>query len=434
MRCIHPRHKVIYDAYSGELREITFPCGHCAACIHNQADSWAIRLQETAAHCDGFIYDTLTLRDDVLQWIDVSDAFLNGFVELTDELSHFLFDSGYKHTAYSSSLWESRLPYLDKHVVSDWLKRGRDNYFKFHHKRCDLRYFCLLEYGPKWSRPHVHLVAFGVNYADWVRFWAKPWRVDFGFTSTHYIRRGQKNSQRSRECISRYIVKYINKGSFEVPTVKAGLLPRAWRVISHGIGKEYLNSSRFDWIKIPKFQSYKAETAFHLSPVVKPRLHNGKWVLWKYYRKVERLHPSRVVGFSLTRDEISSLTSYSDEHGFMHALPRYYKECLLGRSPNLLKYEIQNSLLADACQRRDKEISRIAANLKCGQTCGVSSPSDLVSLLGRGRYLASYLFDVIQENQARLDEQRCFDKLNNHFNRIKRYNPSTSSFNRNLIC
>ena len=48
--------------------------------------------------------------------------------------------------------------------------------------RCSAKWFAALEYGPKWARPHVHIAVFNVSRADWVRFWAKPWRQEMGFT------------------------------------------------------------------------------------------------------------------------------------------------------------------------------------------------------------------------------------------------------------
>lgn len=435
MRCVHPRHKWIYDAYSGEKREITFPCGHCAACLSNLADSWAIRLNETAAHEPGFIYDTLTLRDSALDWVDVSDAFYNGYVELTDELRHYLLDSGYKHIPYSSSVWEARLPFLEKSRVSDWLKRGRDNFRSHYGYSPKLRYLCLLEFGPKWSRPHVHLLAFGVSFADWKRFWASVWELEFGFTDTKYVRCDWKNSRRSRECISRYVSKYINKGSFDVCTVKAGLLPKAWRVISHGIGKEYLENARFDWLKDIKFQLYRSEKRYYTRICVSPRFWKNRWCLYPFKERHPRVCPERVAGFFLNKDQLSCFTLYVDEHGFNHPMPRYYVYKLLGREPNLLKYEVQNSLLEDARLRRDSEISRIASDIKCGLSCREGSEAEISSLLASTRYLASYLLDAFETNKARMEAKGAFIRLTNHYKRAYNYSHSPfTMYNRVLNC
>lgn len=429
MKCIHPRHKKYYDAYSGEEKVLTFPCGHCAACLHNIAESWSVRLIETAAHKPYFIYDTLTLRDENLEWIDVSDAFVNGFVQSNEEIAHHLFDSGYAHIPCCESYYDARVPFLSKSVVSDWVKRGRDAFRSFYHKSSKMRLFAVLEYGPKWSRPHVHLLAFDVEYADWVRFWAKPWRRDFGFTKTKCIYRGLNAGKKSRDCIAHYVTKYINKGAFDVPFVKAGLQPRPWRVISHGIGKEYLSSSRFDWLNTPlnfylKFQvSRKPAFVFSVSDSCFYKVHIKQPVL--------KHNPN----FSLTKSQLVSLTTYCDDSGFYHPLPRYYREKLLGREPNYLKYEIQTCLLQDAEQRRDQEISRIASVIERSRACESQPSSSLLGLPLCSRYLAAYIYDVTCENEARLAEKRCFDKLRNHYKRPLVYNSnSTSSFNRVLNC
>lgn len=420
MKCIHPRHKTIFDTYSGEARHIIFPCGRCAACLKNVSDSWSIRLIEECKVGKGFIYDTLTLRDDMLEWIDVSDAFLNGFVELDDNCCHHLFDSGYKHVAYSTQFSDARVPYLSKSVVSDWFKRGRDACRIFHKRKfgkdskCDLKYFAVLEYGPKWSRPHVHLLAFGVSFEDWVRFWAKPWRRDFGFTKTKWIPKNKKNHQKSRECISHYVTKYINKGFFEVPLVKAGLQPRPWRCISKGIGENYLQSERFVWLGAPRFQFYK-----HCYSRVIYRRWN--LVCGGYYNAVEKFTSFHVEGFKLDLSQLNSLVSYCDSNGFFYPLPRYYRERLLGRRANLLKYEVQNFISKDLELRRDQEISRIAASLERGRTCKFGSTTYEVGVSGSPLYLASLIFDAQQENKARMDEVGCFSKLKNHYLRPIRY-------------
>lgn len=431
MKCPYIRSRRYYDPYSGEERVSFFPCGHCAACLHNEQDSWAIRLNETAAHEPGFVYDTLTLRDDALEWVDCSDAILNGYVSLSDDLEHFLFGSGYKHQPYNDSLWDAALPYLSKSVVSDWFKRGRDACRKFHHAPCNLRYFAVLEYGPKWARPHVHLLAFGVSYEDWVRFWAKPWRRDFGFTKTKYIRKNQKNSVRSRQCISRYVSKYVNKGSWEVAPVKLGLLPRAWKCVSHGIGEEYLSSSRFDWLHTRDFSSALRERSYFEYRCYRPRvLPSGKWELHEYMNRFPIPHSSHISGFHLNSSELASVSSYVDDGGFYHKLPRYFFYKLFGYHANLLKYEVQNSILEASRLRRDKEISRIASSLASGRACEFGSSSEVVSVYRRSNYLAAVIYDTQQLHQSKMEFAWRADKLNNHYKRPL----SSSKFNIILNC
>lgn len=420
MMCIHPRSRKYYDPYSGEERVCVYPCGKCAACLHNEQDSWSIRLQETASHEPHFIYDTFTLRDDKLQWIDnVSDPIYNGDVELTSELSRILFKSGYKHKPYSSSLFEARLPYLDKSLLSDFVKRGRDNYRSHYGKSPSLRYFGCLEYGPRWARPHVHIIIFGVSWEDWLTYWSNVWKKEYGFTKPKFIKRGAKNSVRSRQCISRYISKYVNKGSFEVATVKAGLQPKAWKIVSHGIGEEYVNSHRFDWLRTRDNFVYSHQFAYSEYKSIRPRLnlHSLKWELHAYKVRLSLPHSLSIPGFHLSHDELNSVTCYVDESGFNHKLPRYYFYKLFGYKANLLKYEVQNSILEDAQQRRDKEISRIATGFTCGRSCQPGSSSPSLALPGGALYLAAVLYDLEQQNKAKMECARRYDMLANHYKR-----------------
>lgn len=420
MKCIHPRSRKYFDPYSGEERVCVYPCGKCAACLHNEQDSWSIRLQETAAHEPHMIYDTFTIADSNLQWIDnVSDPIYNGDVELTSELSRILLDSGYKHKPYSSSLFEARLPYLDKKVLSDFIKAGRDAYRYAHGFSPHLRYFGCLEYGPKWARPHVHLVVFGVSWDDWLTYWSNPWKESMGFTKPKFIKRGAKNSIRSRQCISRYVSKYVNKGSFEVATVKAGLQPKAWKIVSHGIGEEYVYSHRFDWLRTRDNFVYSRLYAYFEYRNVRPRFNTFtfKWELHTYKQRLFLPHSLSIPDFKLSHDELNSVTCYVDESGFNHKLPRYYFYKLFGYKANLLKYEVQNFILADARERRDKEISRIASGLTSGRTCVLGSEASSLGLSCSLRYLAAVVFDSQQENKARMECARRFDMLNNHYKR-----------------
>lgn len=421
MKCLHPRRKFIYDAYSGEKREITFPCGCCVACLHNQADSWSIRLNETAAATGYFIYDTLTLRDDALEWISYDDAYAYGIYNLPAECDHHLFGTGYKHPRpYSESIYDVKVPYLSKSVVSAWFKRGRDACRKFHHKPCKMRYFAVLEYGSKWSRPHVHLLVFDVSYADWVRFWAKPWRRDYGFTKTKQVFR-TSDFVKDRNCIARYVSKYINKGSFDVPLVRAGLQPKPWRAISHGIGKEYLETPRFAWLSAPRYQYYR-----HI------------YSSWKYprfstmcgeYRAIEKFSVMHAPDFRLSTDQLSSLCTYSDDSGYLHGLPRYYRYKLFGSRANLLSYEVQNCILQDARERRDKKIQTFAASFECSGSCQQLAGSLGISLSLCSRIMASFELASVEKIQAQSAAKGRYYKLKNHYYRPLRYSGSNVILN-----
>lgn len=61
--------------------------------------------------------------------------------------------------------------------------------FVYYHKtRPKWKYLIFEEYGPGTSRPHFHLLFWGISYADYVCFFAEPWRDNFGFTLTKFIK------------------------------------------------------------------------------------------------------------------------------------------------------------------------------------------------------------------------------------------------------
>lgn len=425
--CVSPRVRHYYDPFSGERRTVQYPCGHCADCLRAFQDSVAIRVEETAKNYSSFIYDTLTFRDSSMQWLDVSDALTDPRFFLHGAARYYL-DSFYPY---------GEVPVFDKKVFSMWLKQGRELY-NYHHRkaisegrmsRLHIKYVCCMEYGPKTSRPHAHLVMFGISHADYVRFFAKPWRAKYGFTKTKFIdsknpkfeRNGKLHShQQDVQCISRYISKYVSKGTFESPLVLNGLQPKPWRAFSHGIGEEYLfDNPRYSFLNTPICAFMRMQhgviTEYRWDEVYSRK--DNSWSAG-WLRLPESGHGlSFAVNFSLTPSQVTSLTTYYDSHGFPHALPRYYREKLLGRDSNLLKYEVQNSLLSAAEQRSYKEISEFASNLGCRLPDKPCTSSDLLELLRSTYPLVYQLYMSSKKTKARFRCEGSQIRLKNHYTR-----------------
>ena len=351
-QCLHPRSKTFYDAYSQKMRTIHFPCGKCWNCIHSFRESWRIRLFESmlasrSTSVGGFIYDTLTLSNDAMPTFSAYDYFSGEAVypaqALRDDKLLRIIDH-----------YGGRIPYLPKSTVSRWLKIGREKYKYAYGRRCNLRFFGVLEYGPLWSRPHIHIAVFGVSLADWIKFWAKPWRQQMGFTKTKFINLRSLGMDSQEHCsrISTYISKYILKGNFESPLIKWGLIPPVYRICSHGIGIELLENDfqhRFDWLS--------SDILFHIgNRVSSDSCRNSRLFqeTMEYCQKFAHLTPKQV----------DSLKTYS-LNGYKFALPRYYRDKLLcTHNKGLAGCAIKVSLLEDACDHCFEEILQYASD--CG--------------------------------------------------------------------
>lgn len=413
MACLNPRLRRYYDAYSGEPRVSSYPCGKCASCLAALQESFSIRVMETAKSYTSFVYDTLTFRNSSVEWLDVSDAVSNGYVEPSPETLSIV------QQYYPD--W--RVPVFPKSVFSRWLKQGRELYNYYHRaaikegriSRLHLKYLVCCEYGPKSSRCHGHLVMFGISPQDYLRFFAKPWRKNFGFTKTKYINQKVSNKQKDIECIARYVSKYVSKGDFESPLVKDGLQPKPWRQLSHGLGEEFLRryAARYSELLTPESLEKKESLGVDYS-IFYDKLDNQ----YKVRRVSGRGYvPRNCKPLDLTYEQAAYLTSYFDSAGYPHPLPRYYRDKLLGVEPNLLKYEVQNSLLAYAEQRRHKEVSQFAADSQCRQACLGRTSAEVERLLGRMSPLLAYLFVAKQDGARKRSNHGYKIKLRNFYNR-----------------
>lgn len=309
--CLHPRRKRVFDSLTHEWKTITYPCGKCWNCIHSFREGWRIRLYESMlasrlSPAQGFIYDTFTLSPEAMPSVSAFDYFtgesLIPFEDAIDaKVSRILEHYG------------NRIPFLPKETFTRFFKVGRELY-RQHYGKCPvIRYFAALEYGPLWARPHIHLCVFGVNRADWVRFWAKRWRRDFGFTKTKFIGLTGDAQSMNAHCsrVSMYISKYLMKGSEDNILCKRGIVPPAWRAISHGIGEELLTfdfQHRFDWLL--KDVKYWMANRVPIDGNSNSEAYNDAL---SYAEKFCTLLPT----------EFNSLKLYTKD-GYNYALPRYY--------------------------------------------------------------------------------------------------------------
>lgn len=135
------------------------------------------------------IYDTLTLSPYVMKYIDLLKPTSNNtFYGSTVKWRKWKVDSIKKkysraHEIFPRMSKESydmlkkngfKLLFFPKDEVQNWIKRGRQMFFRDKGYRCNISYFIVQEYGPKTSRPHFHLLMFGINYSDYMHYFGNP--------------------------------------------------------------------------------------------------------------------------------------------------------------------------------------------------------------------------------------------------------------------
>lgn len=399
MKCINLRSREVYNPVTHSMRVVHYPCGKCTACLHNHQDSWRIRLLETCNFYGSFVYDTLTFRQSSMPMVDITDFYEE--VKLhKDAISP---QSVKLIERYSRGYYGWQVPYVERSIIRDWIRNARELFVYDHGYRPKWKYMVTLEYGPKYSRPHFHLMFFGISKADYRKYLGKVWEEKYGFTKFNFII-GDDRADASR--ISRYISKYISKGSWDSPLVLDGILPKPFRSISHGIGSEYLRHSKFDVFRtsVAKFlKSIKSNIKLNNdSRTAYPRLAIDGGVLQK-------------TDFSLTEANIKALSVYYDDGGYPHALPRYYKSKILNlHTPNVLSYAVQNYIYAHIDMQHNKALARFAYSMGYRN---VNEKAPDLGLHFSDFNLLSDKYNAICHLQAQACIERCQIKLNNFYKR-----------------
>lgn len=406
MRCVSPGHHWVTSPLTGHRSWMPYPCGHCVACLHNEQDAWAIRLNEEAKHTERheFIYDTLTFSSNGMPF-----RVLDSIPDETPQVCRDLLSRYSKeYTRLVGEEADFVVPFVTRDIIRDWIRRARE-LFVFHHGfRPAWKYVVFMEYGPKTSRPHFHLMFFNITLSDYVKYLAKPWRRTFGFTKTKLV---SNESKKGRQCISRYVSKYCSKGVFESPLVACGLAPKTFRCISHGIGEGYLNRS--------SFASFKSETARLFSEVQAKHIndgHSGVSMGYDYdrVRRFDELFGSdRFTERFFSSIDLLSLSTYVDESSFRHVMPRYYKNKLLqSHKPNYLHVKIQDLLQARISDYYSQQLFEFALRL------GYHQADQEATFLGFSfeQFTAlSSQFASRQAFEARSQAEGCYVKLKNHY-------------------
>lgn len=407
MRCLHPIIRKYLDIAGIEhCQEV--PCGKCIACLHNFQDSWLVRLRETSFAYKDFVYDTLTFSPYALTMYDVTSSVLFNYEKIMSFNGVERLLNKYRTVDYNTGELRFRVPYIDRSIVRNWIKRARENYFLDKGQRLNIKYFIVYENGPVWSRPHFHLLMWGITHSDYVTYFAKEWRRRYGFTKTKFISNG---SDADRDRITAYLSKYVSKGVFESPLVRVGLLPKPWRSISQGIGQEYLQRDFFDWFRGPFAEALRNITI--------DKSHYFGDI--EYNRKIKYLIQREIVEDSKMKavfDKVGErLKVYYDRQGYAHALPRYYKYKLCnGFTPNVLFYALQTYLLESTRVYYNSRIQRFAFSLGYRVNWGAKETPDA----GFGQVLFDLLarnFVVAQRLQSKAEAKRRYYKLKNHYGR-----------------
>mgnify|MGYP006988864904 CR=1 FL=1 len=428
MSCAHTTYMNYTDRLTGLSRRVEVPCGKCPSCMQSFQKQWAFRIKQTANSCREFIYDTLTIDDakfgDVLDYSEIKEC---GDISIGGEWFEDNLPRSFAPSPESLRILEHydfRVPYIARSTIARWIKLGKDSYNKHHKKaikegrmqRLNLRYVIVQEYGPLWNRSHYHCMFFGISYADYVRFFAKRWRSCYGFTKTKCIR--SVNGRASASRISGYLTKYFSKQE-SCPLVRDGFLPKPFRLISHGIGAEYLKSDRlsnfgrFFGIDPDVWQAccstiYRPGQEVDLFSKSAPLVQYLSSVFESYLRDTD-FHRYSPFIFQRLLDALQ--VAYDD--GYPLALPRYYRYKLLDES----RKKLEKSVAYVVCAHYLAEFNSLREQAEIEKLYLAFNPSGDLAKFRTSQKLRAFYSDKYfshKRGQAKHKEEQ-LRKMNHNF-------------------
>jgi hypothetical protein len=253
MSCLSPI--IVNRNKAGRYFQDVVPCGRCPGCIAARQNDYVLRFYLAGKSAKFIWFVTLTFRDDALpvlckplpveEWTDYSSDFIqvilreeNSLFEVQDG---FIVDNGSSlHEEYLSFLDRNRSKYeycspfftyssfsskylipcslcgtLDNSTVQRHMKRFR----QFYKGKLRFKYVCAGEYGEQGHRPHYHLIIMDLEPSQIYQF-KLLWQDYFGRCTYDQVSRLSDGDH--LEFVSRYVAKYLVKGSFQEPNVKAG--------------------------------------------------------------------------------------------------------------------------------------------------------------------------------------------------------------------
>lgn len=210
MLCVHPFNLNFHKKYNetGLFKYLMLshqfphglevPCGKCLPCRNEKSFEWSRRLTDELGYWKKSVFITLTYDED--------------------------------HLEYNSKGY----PTLSKSTLQKFIKRLR-RALGYHNIDTKLKYFACGEYGDRTSRPHYHIIIFGLGLWKYDKQLIKDcWTfgsIDFGSVTRASIK---------------YVASYVNKktGSGFDDTYSMLDIQEPFRLMSHKIGYQYCVDNR----------------------------------------------------------------------------------------------------------------------------------------------------------------------------------------------
>lgn len=238
----------------GSSRVYLVPCGKCPECRAKYQSEYAALSVLEANSAGSLAFITFTYNDESLPVWYLRPALVR--IDTRSDSDFSIYDAagtGRGEGCYQWQLdkWKDSgcclLPFDDDLVVCPSLNRAdikallkkyRQDYFRRHGERLDLRMSCFGEYGERFHRPHYHMIVYGLS-RDEVNRLAAKW--SFGYTNVQYVTRFNADGSDAFIKVSRYVSKYVSKCEFLPDFVQRGFAESPRKQSSVRLGRRDLN-------------------------------------------------------------------------------------------------------------------------------------------------------------------------------------------------
>lgn len=349
-KCLHPR-KVL-NKYTGQ--SVLAPCGHCIVCEHAKSSQNSIRCHCESLNHEYMYFITLTYAPEYLptaSLVPMIEHYDNpdehGFMfrhrlqegyYLVSDIDGDVLGEYYpkKHTDMLSVVRKCnissesdvyrKVPVLYKPDIQKFMKRLRKYLSNLTDEK--IRYFCCGEYGPKYYRPHYHILL-------WCSQEITAAYID---DAVHQCWKfGRTDCSQSFGGASNYVAKYVNGGSF-LPQIFRMAFTKPFSTHSIHLGDQIFKTTT------EEFEESDPRTALSVS--VPFGNENTCFSMWRsvkntlfpkcqgFYQKSEsqRCYAYQIyevarewIGEIKTIDIARYITSHVVDSGFTHFLPRIKK-------------------------------------------------------------------------------------------------------------
>lgn len=353
-----------FHAITPYSRNLTvFRCGKCVNCLKRSTSNFVVRVQSEAQKRPLLSFLTLTYREDLLpismsEWLidkttgeyilfhtpelvatgrdpdckrvdsDTGDVFEHP--EVRAEVLKLV--RGRCPRYYERVLFENFLgnedfelrarwtPSVCREDARLWLKAGRVAFEReFGYKLPEFKYVLVPEFSFKRCRPHYHVLFMGLKHFE-VAYLAKRW--SYGYTYQQDVPIRNLDGSDAVAKVSRYLSKYISKGSFECESVKDRCVEKPRVCQSKGIGRSIIDKVRDYVCCFDMFGKYDLDSL---------QREDSSVLTEEQVNRIVREIPKRL--------------HYSPDGKFNYPLPRYVVDAIFKVTYKIKKNEENRSLV-----------------------------------------------------------------------------------------